>query len=387
MNIADAHLGLLAPWASDPRKSRGRRIAEALAPPRNEHQRDRDRIVHSNAFRRLVYKTQVFLNHEGDLFRTRLTHSLEVAQIGRSAARALRLNEDLVEALALAHDLGHTPFGHAGQDALHECMREHGGFEHNLQSLRVVDTLEARYPAFDGLNLCFETREGILKHCSRRNAERLVRDEPGGPAQRFIEGGQPSLEAQLVNLADEIAYNCHDIDDGVRSGLITIEQLGEVPLFAQGRDAVLAEYPQLARRPGKRLLFEVLRRLLSSQLGDLVAATAAAVARHAPADADDVRAAPPLAQVGLEQQTQTAALKRFLFRELYRHPQVLQSTDLARGVIAELFAAYTERPAEMPADFAEAADRPRAVADYIAGMTDRYALREHHRLTGRRLFA
>ena len=387
MNTADAHLDLLAPWASDPRKSRGRRIPEPLAPPRNEHQRDRDRIVHSNAFRRLVYKTQVFLNHEGDLFRTRLTHSLEVAQIGRSAARALRLNEDLVEALALAHDLGHTPFGHAGQDALHDCMQAHGGFEHNLQSLRVVDTLEARYPAFDGLNLCFETREGILKHCSRRNAERLAKEEPGGPAQRFIEGGQPSLEAQLVNLADEITYNAHDIDDGVRSGLITLEQLGEVPLFAHWRDAVLAEHPQLLHKPGKRLLFEVLRRLLSAQLGDLVASTAAAVAAQAPADADAVRAAPLLARLSDAQQSQTAELKRFLFRALYRHPQVLQSTGQARTVIAELYAAYSERPGEMQADFADAEDRPRAVADYIAGMTDRYALREHHRLTGRRLFA
>src|SRR6188768_2859720 len=206
-----------AACACDPLLSRGRRIPEPVAPTRSDFQRDRDRIVHSTAFRRLVYKTQVFLNHEGDLFRTRLTHSLEVAQIGRSAARALRLNEDLVEAIALAHDLGHTPFGHAGQDALHACMREHGGFEHNLQSLRVVDALEIRYPAFDGLNLSFEAREGILKHCSQRNAERLAAAEPDGPAARFLHGGQPSLEAQLVNLADEMAYNAHDVDDGVRS--------------------------------------------------------------------------------------------------------------------------------------------------------------------------
>ena len=223
----------LAPWASDPHRSRGRRIAEAPSPPRTEHQRDRDRIVHSNAFRRLVYKTQVFINHEGDLFRTRLTHSLEVAQLGRSVARTLGLNEDLVEAIALAHDLGHTPFGHAGQDALQACMAEHGGFEHNLQSLRVVDRLEARYAAFDGLNLSFETREGILKHCSRRHAERLLADEPDGPAARFVHGGSPSLEAQLVNLADELAYSAHDADDGVRSGLITLDQLLAVPLMAR----------------------------------------------------------------------------------------------------------------------------------------------------------
>ena len=384
MNLDD-----LAPAASDPRRSRGRRLAEALAPPRNEHQRDRDRIVHSTAFRRLVYKTQVFLNHEGDLFRTRLTHSLEVAQLGRSAARALRLNEDLVEAIALAHDLGHTPFGHAGQDALHDCMREHGGFEHNLQSLRVVDALEIRYPAFDGLNLCFETREGILKHCSRRNAERLAMAEPGGPAQRFLHGTQPSLEAQLVNLVDEIAYNAHDIDDGVRSGLVTLAQLGEVPLFARWRDEVLTEYPALAGQPGRRLVFEVLRRLLSAQLGDLVANTAQALAEYAPADENAVRALPALARLSAPLQAQNAELKRFLFARLYRHPQVLQSTDLAGTVVAELFAAYGAQPGEMPPDFTAAAatDRPRAVADYIAGMTDRFALREHHRLTGRRLFA
>jgi dGTPase len=377
----------LAPWASDPRRTRGRRIAEVPSPPRNEHQRDRDRIVHSTAFRRLVYKTQVFLNHEGDLFRTRLTHSLEVAQLGRSAARALRLNEDLVEAIALAHDLGHTPFGHAGQDALHACMAAHGGFEHNLQSLRVVDRLEVRYPAFDGLNLCFETREGILKHCSRHNAERLVLGEADGPGRRFLDGTRPSLEAQLVNLADEIAYNAHDIDDGLRSGLITFDQIGEVPLFAQWRDTVLADHPQLAELPGRRLLFETLRRLLSAQLGDLLASTAQALAEAAPADADAARALPPLVTLSPGLRAQNADLKRFLFAELYRHPQLLQSTALAKTVVAELFDAYTATPAEMPADFAQARDTPRAVADYIAGMTDRYALREHHRLTGRRLFA
>ena len=376
----------LAPWASDPRRTRGRRIAEPAAPPRNEHQRDRDRIVHSTAFRRLVYKTQVFLNHEGDLFRTRLTHSLEVAQLGRSAARALRLNEDLVEALALAHDLGHTPFGHAGQDALHACMREHGGFEHNLQSLRVVDELEARYAAFDGLNLCFETREGILKHCSRRNAEQLVAAEPAHPAQRFLDGTQPSLEAQLVNLVDELAYNTHDIDDGVRSGLITMAQLGDVPLVARLREEVLAEHPALATRPGKRLLFEMLRRMLSLLLGDLVDSTSGAIQQHGLANAEAVRAAPALAHLSPPLQAQCAELKRFLFAQLYRHPQVVQSTSLGRTVVAELFDAYSSHPQEMPDDFAHAPKLHRAVADYIAGMTDRYALREHQRLTGRRLF-
>jgi len=377
----------LAPWACDPRRSRGRRIAEAPAPPRNEHQRDRDRIVHSTAFRRLVYKTQVFINHEGDLFRTRLTHSLEVAQLARSAARALRLNEDLVEAIALAHDLGHTPFGHAGQDALQQCMREHGGFEHNLQSLRVVDALEQRYPAFDGLNLCFETREGILKHCAQRNAVRLSATEPGGPAQRFLDGTQPSLEAQLVNLADEMAYNAHDIDDGVRSGLITMAQLDAVPLVARWRAEVLAEYPALAGQPSRRLLSETLRRMLSALVGDLVAATAAAVAAHVPTSADALRQLPPLACFSPLQRAANAELKHFLFSELYRHPQVAEMTARARTVVTELFAAYHGTPRQMPDDYADAADLPRTVADYIAGMTDRFALREHHRLTGRRLFA
>jgi dGTPase len=376
----------LARWASDPERSRGRRIAEAPAPPRNVHQRDRDRIVHSTAFRRLVYKTQVFINHEGDLFRTRLTHSLEVAQLGRSAARALRLNEDLVEGIALAHDLGHTPFGHAGQDALQTCMAAHGGFEHNLQSLRVVDALEIRYPAFDGLNLSFETREGILKHCSQRNAERLVAAEPEGPAGRFLNGTQPSLEAQLVNLSDAMAYNAHDIDDGVRAGLITPSQLAEVPLFDRWHRAVLADYPELAVQPNRRLLAETLRRLLSDQVRDLVATTAAALAEHQPADADAARQLPPLLRFSPALHAQNAEMKRFLFAALYRHPQVTQSTALARTMVAELYAAYIAQPAEMPADYAAAADQARSVADYIAGMTDRYAQREHHRLTGRRLF-
>jgi dGTPase len=377
----------LAPWACHPARSRGRRVPEAASPPRNEHQRDRDRIVHSTAFRRLVYKTQVFINHEGDLFRTRLTHSLEVAQLGRSAARALALNEDLVEAVALAHDLGHTPFGHAGQDSLQDCMREHGGFEHNLQSLRVVDRLEARYPAFDGLNLCFETREGILKHCSHRHAERLCAAEPEGPARRFLAGTQPSLEAQLVNLADEIAYNTHDIDDGLRSGLLTMEQMAEVPLFAHWLQAVCDEHPALAAAPGRRLLFETLRRMLSALMGDLISATRQVLADAGPVDVDAVRlAGRPLVGFSPVVREQATSLKRFLFSALYRHPQVMQTTNLARDVVAELFAIYLSRPAEMPEDFATAADLPRSVADYVAGMTDRFALREHQRLTGRRVF-
>ena len=371
----------LAAYACQPAQSRGRRHAEPPAPTRDAFQRDRDRIVHSTAFRRLVYKTQVFLNHEGDLFRTRLTHSLEVAQLGRSIARALRINEDLVEAIALAHDLGHTPFGHAGQDALNSCMAGHGGFEHNLQSLRVVDALEHRYPQYDGLNLSFETREGILKHCSRANAERLEAVEPNGVARRFLDRTQPGLEAQLCNLADAIAYNAHDIDDGVRSGLITVEQLGEVELFERYRREALAEYPELQ---GRRVLYETIRRMLSAQAYDVIDATRAAIEAVAPTDADAVRHAPPLVAFSETMQAQSEELKRFLFRNLYRHPQVTQTTDQAQQVVRELFDAYLERGGEMPASYADRRDRPRAVADYIAGMTDRFAVREHERLTGRR---
>ena len=380
--------GVLAPWACDPAASRGRRHAEPPAPTRTAFQRDRDRIVHSTAFRRLVYKTQVFLNHEGDLFRTRLTHSLEVAQLGRSIARALRFNEDLVEAIALAHDLGHTPFGHAGQDALNACMAGHGGFEHNLQSLRVVDTLEERYPAFDGLNLSFEAREGILKHCSRANAEALEVAEPGGVGRRFLARSQPSLEAQLCNLADEIAYNAHDIDDGVRSGLLTLEQLAEVELFETHRRQALAEHPGLG---GRRVLYEAIRRMLSAQVYDVIAHTGAALREAAPGSADAARLAGPLVGFSAAMRGQSLALKRFLLQNLYRHPQVMQTTAQAATVVQGLFAAYTTEPTQMPASHgAPSAPAPtlaRRVADYIAGMTDRFALREHERLTGQKLLA
>lgn len=371
----------LAPYACDPAHSRGRRHAEQPAPTRDAFQRDRDRIVHSTAFRRLVYKTQVFLNHEGDLFRTRLTHSLEVAQLGRSIARSLRLNEDLVEAIALAHDLGHTPFGHAGQDALNLCMADHGGFEHNLQSLRVVDELEHRYPQYDGLNLSFETREGVLKHCSRANAERLEAVEPEGIARRFLDRTQPGLEAQLCNLADEIAYNAHDIDDGVRSGLITIEQLAEVELFDRYRRETLQEFPQLQ---GRRVLYETIRRMLSAQVYDVIDATGAALQAAAPADADAARRAPPILGFSDDMRRGSTALKRFLFDNLYRHPRVMETTEQAQQVVRELFAAYLARADEMPESFARLPGRHRAVADYIAGMTDRFAMREHERLTGRK---
>jgi dGTPase len=389
---------MLAVYASDPARTRGRRHPETAAPTRTEYQRDRDRIVHSTAFRRLVYKTQVFLNHEGDLFRTRLTHSLEVAQLGRSIARSLGLNEDLVEAIALAHDLGHTPFGHVGQDALNECMAAYGGFEHNLQSLRVVDQLEERYPGFDGLNLTFETREGILKHCSRSNAEQIEAQEPGGVGRRFLERTQPSLEAQLCNLADEIAYNAHDIDDGVRSGLITLEQLASVPLFETYRQQALREHSMLADpQAGRRLLYEGIRRMLSAQVYDVIAATQARLDDSRPANADAARLLPPQLAFSAEMREQSVVLKKFLFQNLYRHPQVMLTMGLARQVIQELFVCYREAPQEMQAGHAARAQaalrRPdaesaiaRVVADYIAGMTDRYASREHTRLTGRSLW-
>lgn len=371
-----------AAYACHPQQSKGRRFPEPAAPTRSEFQRDRDRIVHSTAFRRLVYKTQVFLNHEGDLFRTRLTHSLEVAQLGRSIARSLGLDEDLVETVALAHDLGHTPFGHAGQDVLDDCMKDFGGFEHNLQSLRVVDKLEQRYPAFDGLNLTFESREGILKHCSRRNAQLLEAAEPGGVAARFLAGTQPSLEAQLCNLADEVAYNAHDVDDGVRSGLVTLEQLEAVPLVKRYLREALAEYPQLS---AKRLLAETIRRMLSAQVYDIIDASRALLLEAAPLDADVARAGPPLLRFSAEMRAASTELKRFLFANLYRHPQVAETRMKAEAVLRDLFRIYFDDPAQMPEEFASSGDTPRAVADYIAGMTDRYALREHERLTGQRL--
>ena len=369
----------LAAYACDPAYSRGRRFPESDAPTRNAFQRDRDRIVHSTAFRRLVYKTQVFLNHEGDLFRTRLTHSLEVAQLARSMARNLGLHEDLVEAIALAHDLGHTPFGHAGQDALNECMAPYGGFEHNLQSLRVVDGLEERYPQFDGLNLCFETREGILKHCSVRNAQLLEAQEPGGVAARFLTKNQPNLEAQLCNIADEMAYNAHDIDDGVRSGLISMAQLEDVALFDDYRRQVENEFADLS---GRRLLYETIRRMLSDQVYDVLQATQSALELHAPVSVEAVRAAPALVMFSAPMQQRSTQLKTFLLHHLYRHPQVMQTTDWAKQVVGELFAAYLSRPQDMPEGHAKRDNRPRAVADYIAGMTDRFASREHARLVG-----
>ncbi|MBD8657903.1 deoxyguanosinetriphosphate triphosphohydrolase [Oxalobacteraceae sp. CFBP 13730] len=365
----------LAPYAAHSAQSRGRTHAEPGPGSRSEYQRDRDRIIHSTAFRRLEYKTQVFINHEGDLFRTRLTHSIEVAQIGRTLARSLRLNEDLVEATALAHDLGHTPFGHVGQDVLNDCMKDFGGFEHNLQSLRVVDHLEEHYGAFDGLNLTFETREGILKHCSLNNARQL-----GDLGQRFIERSQPSLEAQLTNLADEIAYNNHDIDDGLRSGLLTMAQMEEVELFARLHREVEARYPGL---PGRRALYETIRLMITAMTADLVETSARLIAEAAPATIDDVRAAPPLIRFSDAMRAETVALKRFLYANLYRHFQVNRMRVKASRIVRELFEAFLADPVLLPGDYQVQGDphkQARKIADYIAGMTDRYAIREHRRI-------
>jgi dGTPase len=374
----------LAPYAAHSATSIGRRFQEPPPGSRTEYQRDRDRIVHSTAFRRLEYKTQVFVNHEGDLFRTRLTHSIEVAQIARSCARNLRLNEDLVEAISLAHDLGHTPFGHAGQDELNSCMKDFGGFEHNLQSLRVVDDLEQHYGAFDGLNLTFETREGILKHCSLNNARQL-----GAIGQRFIDKKQPGLEAQLANLADEIAYNNHDIDDGLRSGLLSIAQLKQVDFFARHQHEAETAYPGIS---GRRAINETVRRMINALIVDLINTSKSNIAAVNPRHIDDVRNAPPLIAFSAAMQDEAAVLKSFLRQNLYRHYQVNRMTSKARRIIAELFTAFFRQPNLLPPDYqikpasdAAAQDdflrhQARQVADYIAGMTDRYAMREHRRL-------
>lgn len=365
---------MLAPYAARSNTSRGRSHPEPAPPTRSEFQRDRDRIIHSTAFRRLEYKTQVFVNHEGDLFRTRLTHSLEVAQIARSIARNLRANEDLTEAIALAHDLGHTPFGHAGQDALNACMREHGGFEHNLQSLIVVDELEECYGAFNGLNLTFETREGILKHCSRANAATL-----GALGERFLTGRQPGIEAQIANLADEIAYNNHDIDDGLRSGLISLEQLDEVSLWRRFFEQARAAYPDLS---GRRLVHETTRRIINALIVDLIAATEARIRQAAPATPDDVRSAPALVTFGAAMREEAGQLKRFLFDNLYRHYVVMRMSRKAQRIITELFEAFMDDPRLLPPQYRtqDMTQQPRWIAHYVAGMTDRYAIREYRRL-------
>ncbi len=368
--------GHLAPYAARSTQSRGRLFAESPPATRSEFQRDRDRIIHSTAFRRLEYKTQVFVNHEGDLFRTRLTHSIEVAQIARSLARNLQLNEDLVEAISLAHDLGHTPFGHAGQDALNACMKDYGGFEHNLQSLRVIDALEQRYGAFDGLNLMFETREGVLKHCSLPNAEKL-----GAIGQRFIERNQPSLEAQLTNLADEIAYNNHDIDDGLRSGLLTTEQLNRVGLYARHRIEVEKLFPDIG---GRRAINEIVRRMINALAVDLIQTSQANIAAAHLDTIEDVRHAGPLIAFSSEMKQEAQELKRFLRENLYQHYLVNRMTSKAKRIVTDLFGIFMNGPQLLPPDYqiasGEVTEQARKVADYIAGMTDRYAMREYRRL-------
>ncbi|MEX0871548.1 MAG: deoxyguanosinetriphosphate triphosphohydrolase [Aquisalimonadaceae bacterium] len=370
-------------WAAAPEHSLGRRHPEPSPTYRSEFQRDRDRIIHSSAFRRLEYKTQVFVNHEGDLFRTRLTHTLEVCQIARTIARALRLNEDLTEAITLAHDLGHTPFGHAGQDALNACMREYGGFEHNLQSLRVVDKLEQRYAEFDGLNLTFETREGVLKHCSAANARRL-----GALGERFLRRRQPGLEAQLANLADGIAYNSHDVDDGLRAGMITIEQLQQLEFTGRLLARVRGRYPDL---PQRRMIYETVRQMIGDQVADVIQYSRSTIAASAPASIEEVRAMQtPLITFSEDMHRQHQELKQFLFQALYRHHRVYRMAEKAKGTVTRLFEALFDDIALMPPQQHDnarlleqrhgASGRARGVADYIAGMTDRYAIDEYERL-------
>jgi dGTPase len=353
-------------------------VAEEPPRFRNAFQRDRDRVVHCSAFRRLEYKTQVFVNHEGDLFRTRLTHSLEVAQIARSISRALGLDEDLAEAIALAHDLGHTPFGHAGQDALNECMAPHGGFEHNLQSLRVVDVLEERYADFDGLNLTYETKEGILKHCAAERAAEL-----GELGERFLRGGQPSLEAQVVNLADGIAYNNHDVDDGLRAELLDSRALEELDLFGRCSTAVRTRHPHLQ---GRRLVHEVVRTMINLLVCDLIEHTDQRLAKAAPRDIDAVRAClHPLVGFSAQVEAWQRELATYLHANLYRHYRVMRMAHKAKRVIRELFHTYMSTPDVIP-DVVQrrmaikGISEARAIADYIAGMTDRYAILEHQRL-------
>jgi len=373
----------LAPYAAHPDESLGRKVSEPAPNHRSEYQRDRDRIVHSTGFRRLEYKTQVFVNHEGDLFRTRLTHSIEVAQIGRAIARTLNLNEDLTEAIALAHDIGHTPFGHAGQDALNHCMEEYDGFEHNLQSLRVVDVLEQKYAEFDGLNLTFETREGILKHCSASNAKKL-----GKLGERFLVRQQPSLEAQLTNYADEIAYNNHDVDDGLRAGLISIKQLESVALFAEQYEKVKSLYPNLDER---RLIHEIIRRMINELVADLIETSQQKIENAHPESIEQVRlCSEPLVCFSEKMKAQNLELKQFLRNNLYSHYRVYRMTSKAKHIVHELFDALMDDIALLPPKHHNKAKemeresgfngRARAVADYIAGMTDRYAITEFNRL-------
>ena len=381
--MSDNYCGHLVSYACNDKQSSGRHHDESHPTYRNEYQRDRDRIIHSAAFRRLEYKTQVFVNHEGDLFRTRLTHSLEVAQIARSIARELRLHEDLVEAIALAHDLGHTPFGHAGQAALNNCMKDLGGFEHNLQSLRVIDKLEQKYADFDGLNLTFETREGVLKHCSVSNAKKL-----GDVGERFLNKSQPSLEAQLTDYSDETAYNNHDIDDGVRYGLITIKDLLKIELFSEQHDIVKKRYREL---DDKKLLHEIIRRMINVMVVDLIDTSRENIANANLNSTSDVREQPQkMMSFSTEMNDKKLELKQFLRKNLYQHYRVHRMSKKAAVVIESLFTAFMDDLKILPTEAInhcytlqeKHGDRglARGISDYIAGMTDRYAIVEYERI-------
>lgn len=373
----------LANFATTDQNSLGRRYPETPPNNRTQFQRDRDRIVHSAAFRRLEYKTQVFVNHEGDMFRTRLTHSIEVAQIGRAVANALSVNEDLTEAIALAHDLGHTPFGHAGQDILNKCMTDYGGFEHNMQSLRIVDELEEKYAEFNGLNLSFETREGILKHCSLANARQL-----GKLGERFLNKQQPGIEAQITNITDEIAYNSHDIDDGLRAGLLSIEQLRQVDLFNEQYELVVHLYPDISER---RVIHEIIRRMINRQVTDLLDTSMDMLHQLQPKSRDDIlHHSEPVIQFSNAMREQNLELKRFLRHNLYRHYRVHRMSSKAVNIIKSLFETFLADPELLPPEAQQnlhqfeadsgVSGRARAIADYIAGMTDRYAIREYEKI-------
>lgn len=377
----------LANYAASQNNSIGRQFPDDSNILRNEFQRDRDRVIHSSAFRRLEYKTQVFVNHEGDMFRTRLTHSIEVAQIGRTIARALNVNEDLTEAICLAHDLGHTPFGHAGQDALNQCMKEYGGFEHNLQSLRIVDYLEKRYVSFPGLNLMFETREGILKHCSKKNAETL-----GEVGKRFLNNQQPNVEAQIANIADEIAYNNHDVDDGLRAGLLSIDQLRECEIFEEHYQHVVDKWGELEER---YLRHEIVRRMINTLVSDLVLTSRENISQANPLNIDDVRNAKgSLIAISEQMLNKHLALKKFLRKNLYQHERVEAMTDKAKQTIVYLFNSYMNDTVLLNAESQELIYKnentnnnmtiARITADYIAGMTDRFAFAELDRIQAKK---
>ncbi len=364
---------ILAPYAIKSGESKGRRYPEPKHPYRTEFQRDRDRIVHSTAFRRLEYKTQVFVNHEGDHYRTRLTHSLEVAIIARSITRALRLNEDLTEAISLAHDLGHTPFGHSGEEALDELLRDNGGFEHNRQCIRVVDVIEKRYHDFPGLNLTYELRDGIFKHHSQYDNPEMQSDLP-------ISGG-PSLECQVVNMADEIAYNCHDVDDGLSSGIIQEEQLESVSIWKRHIDRVKKDYTDAGQKMRRHI---IVRMLINELVTDLLNQSSLNIAAGNPRNADDIRNNPePLLEFSHSMEKENQKLKEFLQDNMYRHSKMVRMAEKAKKIISEIFNIYINNPHTLPPHvkaLLKSEPAYQVVADYIAGMTDRFAAAEYRKL-------